>query len=82
MEIELRQDRAMSNFDTGGGVREFSVVITIDETLSPRQKRHVAIFETLGCYLGLVIPREYREEITHSLVDVLDQLEPIGGKND
>ena len=78
MEIEIKQDSILTQFDTGGGTRELHAVITIDETLSPRQKRSVAIFETLGCLLSYVVTKEIREEITGLLVDVLDQLEPLG----
>lgn len=77
MEIELHQEAELKHFDTGGGLREVKAIIAIDESLAPRQKRYVTIYETLGCLIGFAISRECREEITTILMDVLDQLEPL-----
>ena len=83
MEITIKTNPNLSQYDTGGGIREINAVITIDETLSPRLKRQVVIYETLGCLLGFVLEHNQLEDITEVLVDALDQLDTLKeGKND
>jgi len=77
MEIEVKQDEALSQFDTGGGTREIKTIITIDNGLSPRNKRAALIYETLGACLDYVLTHEQVERLKDTLMDALDQLEPI-----
>jgi len=77
MEIEVIRDVNLGLFDTGGGFREVRAKITIDDSLSPRMKRHTLIFETIGACLGFAIPHKERHELTDTLIDALDQLEGV-----
>jgi len=80
MEIIVNKDKDLSNYNTGGGTRDLTAVITLDDTLSPRMKRHTLIYETLGIMLGYAIAHEQLEGLADILVEALDQLEPVGGK--
>lgn len=68
---------SFSGYDTGGGIRDVKAEITIDSRLHPRVKRHLAIYEALGCALGFCFSHEQLEDLTDLIIDVLDQLEPI-----
>lgn len=74
--VTIILDPEIKYYDTGGGCRETTSVIHIDESLSQRVKRSVAIYETLGSLLEYTVSHEQLEDITGVLVDVLDQLEP------
>lgn len=78
MEIQVIRDKEMAGYNTGGGLREVKAVIFIDDSLHPRTKRHIAIYETLGCCLDYVLSHNRLENLADTLLDVLDQLEPIG----
>ena len=77
MEIDLIRDKSLSPHDTGGGVRVVKATIIIDENLPPRMQRRIAIYETLGCCLGYVLPHDQIENLSDALMDVFDELEPI-----
>jgi len=75
MEIVVKKED-ISEHDTGGGYREVTALITIDETLAPRMQRHVAMCETLGILLDpLEMDVDFIDEIALKLGEVLDQLE-------
>lgn len=74
MEITVRQDSTMRHFDTGGGVREVCMTITVDDKLEFRLKRQVVIYEVLGGLLGYAVTHELLENIAEKINDALDQL--------
>ena len=76
MDIEIKKDKNMAAFDTGGGMRQVNAVITIDSKLSKRMKRKVVLYETLGCCLDYVLTHGRLEELSETLLDVFDQIEP------
>ena len=77
MEVIVEVNKSISNYDTGGGTREVKAVITIDENLSPHNKRKVVLYETIGCCLDFVLPHEQMESLAETLLSALDQLEPL-----
>ena len=77
MDIKLQRISGLSEHDTGGGIREVSAIISIDKKLTKRQKRKVAMYETLGVLLDFSLSHDQIEEITDILMDVFDTLEPI-----
>jgi len=77
MEIEIANSPELNHYDGGGGCREVKAKIEIAEGLSPRMKRKTALYETLGCVMGYIIPHEQIDDISDILLNVLDQLEPL-----
>lgn len=77
MEIKVERDNTLGHYDTGGGVRDVNCLITINGDLPLRVQRQVAIYETLGTLLGYSLSHRQLEDITDTIMDVLDQLEPI-----
>jgi hypothetical protein len=74
MEIRINREN-LSHYDTGGGYRETSADIYIDETSNPRQQRRTVIYETLGALLDpFETNGEFIESLTDALIDALDQL--------
>ena len=73
MEITVHKE-GLSEWDTGGGVRDLTCRITIDSNLSPRIQRQVVIYETLGALMGQTLSHRQLEDLTDHLIDALDQL--------
>ena len=78
--ITIKLDPELKYHDTGGGFRDTTALILIDNNLSQRMKRKVALYETLGSLLEYSIGHDQLEDISDVLLTVLDQLEPCKEK--
>ena len=78
MEIKLHRED-LRNVNCGGGMREFSVVITIDSSKSLKEQRTALLYEVLACYLEPQCPNEavhdFVEVLADKLVNLLEELE-------
>jgi len=59
-------------------MRTVQAEIIIDGDQPKRIQRHALIYETLGACLDFLFTHEQIDDLTDTLVDALDQLEPIG----
>jgi hypothetical protein len=77
LSVEIIISKAdLSQYDTGGGTRETTTHIEVDETDSPRQQRRTVIYEVLGALLDPFEAKgEDMECLTDKIMDALDQLE-------
>jgi len=75
MNIELKIED-LSEFDTGGGMRETKAIITIDANMPYRRQREAVIFETLALFLDseLESNREWVQYLTDHIILNLDVL--------
>ena len=78
MEIKLHRED-LRNVNCGGGMREFSVVITIDSSKSLKEQKAALLYEVLACYLEPQCPNEavhdFVEDLADKLVNLLEELE-------
>jgi len=78
MEIKLHRED-LRNVNCGGGMREFSVVITIDSSKSLKEQKAALLYEVLACYLEPQYPNEavhdFVEVLADKLVNLLEELE-------
>ena len=81
MNIKVELDSSLNHYDTGGGVREIDVVISISDSLTPRMKRKVLFHEVLGTIFGYLLSPEQIDDVGEDLLDALDQLEPVSENN-
>lgn len=61
--------------DTGGAIRELECLITVDTSFSEHNQKISVVHETLGAYLGCVVPFEILAEIAEQIVDNLEFLD-------
>ena len=78
MNIEVKLED-LSEFDTGGGMREVNAKITIDSKMPYRRQREAVIFETLALFLDseLECQREWVQYLTDKVTMNLDILDAI-----
>jgi hypothetical protein len=65
----------LSAADTGGGLREVVVNITVDSSLPIHRQKESAVYELLGAYLATVVDQSDLEEIAEAIVDLLSNFE-------
>jgi len=76
MNIEIKLED-LSEFDTGGGMRECHATVTVDSKMPYRRQREAVIFETLALFLDteLELNREWVQYLTDKITMSLDAWE-------
>jgi len=66
----------LSHVDCGGGMRQVSVVITVDSTLPIRRQREIVTYEILGACLDNDTEErhDFLEDLATKIVDAQDEL--------
>jgi len=76
MDIRVVKEN-LQNTDTGGGFRELSAMVTIDNSVPIRRQREAVIYEILALFFEPTYSREFIEDtVTKALIDGLDEVCP------
>ena len=78
MELTVKAETMLSEYDTGGGCCKLTAEISYDPSVSKRLQREGIIHEVFEALFGAVLSHEKIEDATDTMSDALEQWEAHG----